>query len=114
MLDAGIEPPGLTATPTASTPTAAPAPTADPDGVLEQSDSALGKEMASGNAANSVSIGGTYRARIRDVTVPDGITATATVCSAYRDATFADVDGPDTPEQAGMDVPKPYTYSLPR
>lgn len=158
------EPAGLTAAPTTSTPTPPPSPTTAPDGILEQSDPALGivfddapaltgveadvydtvalfekaywstmttnevhpsfdvlaspdlragmEEMASGNAANSVSIGGTYRVRISDVTVPDGATATATVCSDYRDATFADADGPDTPEQAGMDVPKLYTYSL--
>jgi hypothetical protein len=38
----GVEPPGLTAAPTISTPTPTPSPTADPDGILVESDSEMG------------------------------------------------------------------------
>jgi hypothetical protein len=64
------------------------------------------------NVAINADIGGTYRVRISQVTVTGEGEASATVCSDYREVTFADADGPDTPEEAGFGVPQRNTYTL--
>ena len=158
------EPPGLTATPAISAPTPAPSPTADPDGILEESDPELGivfddapaltgveadvydtvalfekaywltmttnevhpsfdvlaspelKEgmgrVAAKNVAINAEIGGTYRVRISQVTITGDGEAEVVSCSDYREATFSDQDGPDTPEEAGLGVPELSKYTL--
>ncbi|MBO0919705.1 hypothetical protein J1G42_02555 [Cellulomonas sp. zg-ZUI222] len=74
---------------------------------------AVMERIATNNTADAVDIGGTFRTRVSDVTVT-GDTATAAVCDDYRDATFADADGPDTPETAGFGYPRRETVQLQR
>ncbi|GEK22314.1 hypothetical protein [Cellulomonas xylanilytica] len=59
------------------------------------------KEIASNNSASQAAVGGVLHSRISEIAV-DGDTATGVVCDDYRDATFADVDGTYTPEEAGF------------
>jgi hypothetical protein len=74
---------------------------------------AVMNRIATNNTADAVDIGGTFRTRVDDVTV-DGDTATAATCDDYREATFADADGPDTPETAGFAEPRLKKLQLQR
>lgn len=74
---------------------------------------AIMADVAVSNAADLVDIGGTFRTRVADVTI-DGDSATATACDDYRESTFADQDGPDTPQSAGFADPRLKLVTLQR
>lgn len=83
-------------------------------GVIGSADvQAVMNRIATNNAADSVDIGGTFRTRVSDVAV-EGDSATATTCDDYREATFADADGPDTPETAGFAEPRLKSLQIQR
>ena len=70
-------------------------------------------QMVAANADVRAQIGGTLQVRVLAITVEDD-TAEATVCEDYSAVTFTDVDGPDTPEEAGFGEPQKATVTLRR
>jgi len=59
------------------------------------------ENIAATNAGISAQIGGTFRTRVFDVTIT-GDEASAMACDMYADVTFASVEGPATPQEAGF------------
>lgn len=57
--------------------------------------------IATSNSGDQADIGGTFHTSIREVEV-EGDTARVVTCDVYADVTFADVNGPTTPEGAGF------------
>ncbi|WP_456789189.1 hypothetical protein [Cellulomonas sp. P5_C5] len=71
------------------------------------------QQIAENNAADQAVVGGVLHSRISNIVV-DGDTATGTICDDYRDATFADVNGTYTPEEAGFGGTPHKTLTLTR
>jgi len=59
------------------------------------------RRVATDNLNVKATIGGVFHVTIADISV-DGDTARATTCDDYRNVTFTDFDGPDTPQSAGF------------
>lgn len=65
------------------------------------------------NTAAQAQVGGTLHAAISDVVVT-GDDATAVVCEDYSDVTYADAEGPKSPEQLVENVRRKVTVTLVR
>ena len=61
--------------------------------------------VAADNAADKVTIGGTFHSRITDIVVT-GDTATGVKCNDFREATFTTPEGTFDAKQAQQDVPQ--------
>jgi hypothetical protein len=69
--------------------------------------------VATNNTKDQVKIGGVFHATVANISV-DGDTARGTVCDDYREATFSDAGGPDTPQAAGFGQPSLGEVTLAR